>query len=162
MGIRNRHRPQKGPLGCLLITPQGIWNAILPGPLLPLDLLVLASPVVPVLPIGAAIVAQNTSYMLFFAPTSYILCHSYQREHLHKEDNVLIGKTGVTMTGEEVIKILEENDWQLDRIRGSHHIMKKDGLRSVPVPVPVHRNQDLPKGLLSALKRQTGIDFSNP
>jgi predicted RNA binding protein YcfA (HicA-like mRNA interferase family) len=64
------------------------------------------------------------------------------------------------MTGKEVIKILEENDWQLDRIRGSHHIMKKEGRRSVPVPV--HRNQDLPKGLLSALKRQTGIDFSNP
>ena len=39
------------------------------------------------------------------------------------------------MTGKEVIKIMQTHGWNLDRIKGSHHIMIKDGLRSIPVPV---------------------------
>ena len=30
------------------------------------------------------------------------------------------------MTGKELIKILKRNDWVLDRISGSHHIMIKE------------------------------------
>lgn len=38
------------------------------------------------------------------------------------------------MTGREVIKLLEENGWLLDRVRGSHHVMiKEDKTLSVPV-----------------------------
>ena len=60
------------------------------------------------------------------------------------------------MTGKEFIKLLQKNGWQCKRITGSHHIMIKEGFRSVPVPV--HRKKDLPKGILSALKKQTGIE----
>jgi predicted RNA binding protein YcfA (HicA-like mRNA interferase family) len=58
------------------------------------------------------------------------------------------------MTGKAFIKILEKNGWQCKRIAGSHHIMVKEGCRSVPVPV--HGKKDLPKGILAALKKQTG------
>lgn len=64
------------------------------------------------------------------------------------------------MTGKEIIKILKAHDWVLDRINGSHHIMVKPGHR--PVPVPVHGNKDVPKGLISALERQTGIKPLKP
>jgi predicted RNA binding protein YcfA (HicA-like mRNA interferase family) len=43
----------------------------------------------------------------------------------------------------------------LDRISGSHHIMIKEGRRSIPVPI--HGSGDLPKGLISAILKQAGI-----
>ena len=59
------------------------------------------------------------------------------------------------MKGKDLIKLLRENGWYLDRINGSHHIMAKQGKRSVPVPV--HGNKDLPKGLVNAIMRQSEI-----
>jgi len=60
------------------------------------------------------------------------------------------------MTGKEFVKLLEKHGWQCKRISGSHHIMTKEGNRSVPVPV--HGKKDLPKGILAALKKQTGVE----
>jgi len=60
------------------------------------------------------------------------------------------------MTGKEFVKLLEKHGWQCKRISGSHHIMTKGGNRSVPVPV--HGKKDLPKGILAALKKQTGVE----
>ena len=59
------------------------------------------------------------------------------------------------MTGRQLIKIMKRNGWVLDRVSGSHHVMIKEGCRSIPVPV--HRKRDLPKGLVSAILRQAGI-----
>lgn len=61
----------------------------------------------------------------------------------------------VTMTGGEIVKLLKKNGWTLNRISGSHHIMVKEGKRSVPVPV--HGKKDLPKGLVAALLKQAEI-----
>lgn len=59
------------------------------------------------------------------------------------------------MTGKHLRKLLEQNGWQLDRISGSHHIMIREGFRSVPVPI--HGKSDLPKGLINAILKQAGI-----
>lgn len=59
------------------------------------------------------------------------------------------------MTGVELIKMLKKNGWVLDRISGSHHIMIKEGKRSIPIPV--HGKKDLPKGLLKKILKQAGI-----
>ena len=59
------------------------------------------------------------------------------------------------MTGKALIKLLMNAGWQLDRIRGSHHIMVKDGYRAVPIPV--HGNRDLPRSLEITIKKQAGI-----
>jgi predicted RNA binding protein YcfA (HicA-like mRNA interferase family) len=56
------------------------------------------------------------------------------------------------MTGKALIKILKARGWQLDRIKGSHHIMVKEGRRAIPVPV--HGSKDLPKGLVKAILTQ--------
>ncbi|MBF8251381.1 MAG: hypothetical protein HW382_1009 [Deltaproteobacteria bacterium] len=58
------------------------------------------------------------------------------------------------MTGRELIKILEENGWVLDRVRGSHHIMIKD---DKTLSVPLHGSKDLGKGLLNRLLKDGGI-----
>ena len=53
-----------------------------------------------------------------------------------------------------MIKLLEEKGWALDRIRGSHHIMKKGDRTLV---VPVHGNRDLPKGTLEDILKDGGL-----
>jgi predicted RNA binding protein YcfA (HicA-like mRNA interferase family) len=58
------------------------------------------------------------------------------------------------MNGNEIIKKLMAAGWDLKRIKGSHHMMKKDGRI---VPIPVHGSSDIGKGLLADIERQTGI-----
>jgi len=58
------------------------------------------------------------------------------------------------VTGRELIKLLRKHGWQLDRITGSHHIMKK---QDKTVTVPVHRNKDIPKGTLNRILKEAGL-----
>jgi predicted RNA binding protein YcfA (HicA-like mRNA interferase family) len=58
------------------------------------------------------------------------------------------------MTGKQVVAKLQDAGWVLDRIRGSHHILTKDGKA---VPIPVHGSRDLGAGLLAKIQRQTGV-----
>ena len=58
------------------------------------------------------------------------------------------------MTGAEVIKLLKKQGWKLDRIKGSHHILKKG---SLTLSVPVHGKKDLPIGLLNRILKDGGV-----
>ena len=55
------------------------------------------------------------------------------------------------MTGHEMIKLLKKHGWYIDRIHGSHYVLKRDGKIVV---VPVHSGKDLPKGLENSLRKQ--------
>lgn len=58
------------------------------------------------------------------------------------------------MTGKEVIDLLQGKGWELDRVKGSHHIMVK-GKKTLSVPV--HGKKDLPTGLLNKLLKEGGL-----
>jgi predicted RNA binding protein YcfA (HicA-like mRNA interferase family) len=58
------------------------------------------------------------------------------------------------MRGKEVVKLLEQNGWQIQRVKGSHYIMEK---YDMTIAIPVH-NKDLGKGILSKILKQAGID----
>ena len=58
------------------------------------------------------------------------------------------------MTGRELIRLLQQNGWILDRIQGSHHILIREDRT---LSVPVHGNNDLKKGTLHAIMKQGGI-----
>jgi predicted RNA binding protein YcfA (HicA-like mRNA interferase family) len=60
-----------------------------------------------------------------------------------------------TVSGKRFAKALEENGWQLARIT-KHYIYKSPDGKST-VAVPVHNNQDLKTGILSAFLKQTGL-----
>lgn len=60
------------------------------------------------------------------------------------------------MTGKQVIRVLEDNGFQVVRNKGSHHIMKKDGHRN-NVSVPVHGNKPLKKGTLNGIIAAAGL-----
>lgn len=54
----------------------------------------------------------------------------------------------------DLVKLLEQNGWELDRVRGSHHQFKKEGY--IPVTVP-HPKKDLPKGLVRKIMKDAGL-----
>jgi len=57
------------------------------------------------------------------------------------------------MSGKDFVKKLMKDGWELDRVKGSHHIMRKNG---VCLSVPVHGNEDLKPGILNDLNKRAG------
>lgn len=60
------------------------------------------------------------------------------------------------MTGKQLLKLLERNGWRVVRIKGSHHILSKDGT-SRPIIVPVRGNRPLATGTEHDILRQAGL-----
>ena len=58
------------------------------------------------------------------------------------------------MSGKSLVDELKKNGWRIDRIKGSHYVLKKD---DKTVIVPVHGNKDLPKGLELTIRKQAGL-----
>lgn len=58
------------------------------------------------------------------------------------------------MTGKELIKLLKSGGWELDRVKGSHHIMIK-GKKTLSVPV--HGKKDLPPSILHRIMKDGGL-----
>jgi predicted RNA binding protein YcfA (HicA-like mRNA interferase family) len=58
------------------------------------------------------------------------------------------------MNGREIIKLLKQENWQVVRVRGSHHLLS-NGVKTVSVPV--HGKKDIGIGLLKAIEKQTGV-----
>ncbi len=56
------------------------------------------------------------------------------------------------LTGKELIRLLETLGFELVRVNGSHHRMKHADGRVTTVPI--HGNNDLPKGLLRKIIRE--------
>ena len=59
-------------------------------------------------------------------------------------------------TPKQLIKLLEDRGFVLDRVKGSHHIYLHPVTKRRAV-VPLHR-QDLPTGTLLSILKQAGID----
>jgi predicted RNA binding protein YcfA (HicA-like mRNA interferase family) len=60
------------------------------------------------------------------------------------------------ISGKEAVKAFSKAGWHLDRIAGSHAVMRKEG-SAVTLSVPLHR--ELRKGLLRSLITDAGIDL---
>ena len=57
------------------------------------------------------------------------------------------------MSGKDLVKKLLNDGWELDRVKGSHHILRKN---SICLSVPVHKNEDLKPGILNFLWKKAG------
>jgi predicted RNA binding protein YcfA (HicA-like mRNA interferase family) len=60
------------------------------------------------------------------------------------------------VTGAEAKRASESIGFRVDRIKGSHHILKKAGHR-YPLSIPIHGNEVLGVGLLKSLIAAAGI-----
>ena len=57
------------------------------------------------------------------------------------------------MTPKELMKKLQQDGWELDRVHGSHYIFIKG---KETVSIPVHKT-DMKPGLLSKILKKTGL-----
>lgn len=57
------------------------------------------------------------------------------------------------MKDKDLLKLLINNGWREERVRGSHHVLKKDDKTEV---IPVH-GKDVPPGLLNSILKRTGL-----
>ena len=58
----------------------------------------------------------------------------------------------IVLSGKDMIKLLEKLGFSVVRINGSHHRLKHiDGRVTT---IPVHKNDDLPKGLMRKIIRE--------
>jgi predicted RNA binding protein YcfA (HicA-like mRNA interferase family) len=58
------------------------------------------------------------------------------------------------MTGKELVRRLRDAGWEFEHVRGSHHVLRKDGRT---ISVPVHAGKDLGAGLLNKLLKEAGL-----
>ena len=59
------------------------------------------------------------------------------------------------MKPKELLKILEDDGWRVDRTRGSHHILKHPTKPGRPV-IPMH-NADMKPGTYNSILKQAGL-----
>lgn len=57
------------------------------------------------------------------------------------------------MKDKDLLKLLQQNGWKVERIKGSHHILIKGNKTEI---IPVH-GKDMPTGLLNAILKRTGL-----
>lgn len=58
------------------------------------------------------------------------------------------------MKSADLIREVESAGWKLDRVKGSHHVFRKDGMRPIVIP---HPKKDLGKGIVAAIRKAAGI-----
>ena len=61
----------------------------------------------------------------------------------------------ILVTPKELLKVLKKDGWYVDRIRGSHHMLKHTS-KVGRVTVPVHK-EDLKPNTLHTILKQAGI-----
>jgi predicted RNA binding protein YcfA (HicA-like mRNA interferase family) len=64
------------------------------------------------------------------------------------------------ISGKDFCSLLTNNGWSLARIKGSHHIFFKDGVRE-RIVIPVHGNKPLKIGLLKTQMKVADIKESD-
>ena len=63
-----------------------------------------------------------------------------------------MGNQQIVISGKELLRILIKAGFEVNNIKGSHYRLKhQDGRKTT---IPVHKNEDLPKGLLRKIVRE--------
>jgi predicted RNA binding protein YcfA (HicA-like mRNA interferase family) len=58
----------------------------------------------------------------------------------------------------DLIKLLEEEGWKLDRVKGSHRQFRHPGKPELrTITVAGHVSEEMPKGTLNAILKQAGL-----
>lgn len=57
------------------------------------------------------------------------------------------------MKDKELLKIMIKNGWKIERINGSHHVMKKDSQIEV---IPVH-SKEISTGIANKILKRLGL-----
>ncbi len=58
-------------------------------------------------------------------------------------------------SGKKLLRAALKEGWRKDRQTGSHVIVVKEGHK--PVSIPLHANEDLPKGTEMSIRKKLGL-----
>jgi len=58
----------------------------------------------------------------------------------------------IRLSGKEIVRALAKDGWKIQRVSGSHHVMRHPDGRGIKVPV--HGNRPLPAGTLASICRE--------
>lgn len=64
------------------------------------------------------------------------------------------------VSGRQLVRALERLGWRVDRIRGSHHIMRHLDRPGSTLAIPVHGNETLPIGTQLSIMKDAGVDVA--
>lgn len=94
----------------------------------------------------------DTRTLTFFL-TNLTRIHVFLLDQIRTHVYNKIIRRNISMTGKDLLKLLLKDGWEVDRIKGSHHQMKKGNQL---ITIPVH-NKDLATGLLNQILKQAGL-----
>jgi predicted RNA binding protein YcfA (HicA-like mRNA interferase family) len=60
------------------------------------------------------------------------------------------------MKCDELFKLLKKNGWKEVRQKGSHKILRKEGVKNTIV-FPYHRGKEVPTGTANSILKQAGL-----
>lgn len=66
----------------------------------------------------------------------------------------------MSITGLDLIKVLRRHGWVLDRVKGSHHTMVKEGFSAI-VTVPCRSGKELKRGTLHSILKTAKLKESD-
>jgi predicted RNA binding protein YcfA (HicA-like mRNA interferase family) len=61
------------------------------------------------------------------------------------------------LNGRQIIRALRRGGFELVRVSGSHHVLRKPGVPNSKVIVPVHRARDIPPGTVASIVKQASL-----
>jgi predicted RNA binding protein YcfA (HicA-like mRNA interferase family) len=61
------------------------------------------------------------------------------------------------LSGRQIVQALERGGFELIRVRGSHHMLRRPGFPKTKVIVPVHGSQTTPPGTVRSIIEQSGL-----
>jgi predicted RNA binding protein YcfA (HicA-like mRNA interferase family) len=61
------------------------------------------------------------------------------------------------LNGRQIVRALQGGGFEIVRVRGSHHTLRRPGVAASKVIVPVHGAHDLPPGTVASIIEQSGL-----
>jgi predicted RNA binding protein YcfA (HicA-like mRNA interferase family) len=61
------------------------------------------------------------------------------------------------LNGRQIVRALQRGGFDIVRVSGSHHVMRKPGVPSSKVVVPVHGSKAIPVGTVRSIVKQSGL-----
>ncbi len=61
------------------------------------------------------------------------------------------------VSGRAVLRALERAGFRVERVTGSHHVLRHPGMPGSKVILPLHGARDLPPGTLRSIISQSGL-----
>mgnify|MGYP001559920844 CR=1 FL=1 len=72
-----------------------------------------------------------------------------------------MGESMKRVSGRELMQALAQLGWYVERVKGSHHIMRSAENTRITLSVPVHGNRTLPVGTQASILKDAGVSVED-